>query len=699
MKYFLYLILVISTFLSLAHASNQSDLELIKPKIVGGELASEGDWPWMSALVFTQNEITTSLNVAGTQYTSDPFSNAPSGQATATMADCGIGDASCNLAENKICLIARGEIDFSVKVNNCQASGGIGAIIFNNTTGAINGTLGENFSGTIPVVAISQADGATLLNQLDNIATINISEKLALTQSANCGASLIGDRWVMTAAHCVDGANIAQLKINIGEFDLSDGAQNAKVIKHIYMHPEYNDGSSFNNDIALIELVETVEHSPITLLDYDTSRELAFDNSAVTVIGWGNVNAYGPNDVSPPNSQPDILRQVELSLLSNEECKIKLAQAYTDLEGINYLPNQVGITDSMICANYTGDVEKGSCQGDSGGPLVVNTNQGWQQIGIVSYGVGCADAAFPDVYARVGKFTSWIKDITQGIAIEPNYDFSITAHHKTQTTQLSVTNNSELNANLTFTLIADKIGSSGFTLATDDCNTLTAKQSCQIQVNFDARTVGQHRMRLIINSNNENIPTSQSFISAEVIAANSDINTQLSGGSTELLWFSGGDQKWELDNTEAAIVSGDIDDNQQSSVMLTFTGAGNLSFEWSVSSEENTDDPSAPFDALYLIIDGEQVDFISGQIAYTEVSITDLAEGEHQVTWLYKKDEASSERRDQGYLKNVIFTPVEQPVFLPVPLADESASKSSGGSVYISLFILVLACLRRRYLR
>ena len=270
----------------------------------------------------------------------------------------------------------------------------------------------------------------------------------------------------------------------------------------------------------------------------------------------------------------------------------------------------------------------------------MNTNQGWQQIGVVSYGVGCADAAFPDVYARVGKFTSWIKNITQGIAIAPNHDFAITPHNKAQSTQITVTNNSELNANLTYSLIVDKIGSSGFTLATDNCNTLAAKQSCQIQVSFDAKTVGQHKVEIDIYSGDTRIPTSQSFITAEAIAANNDINTQLSGGSTELLWFSGGDQKWLLENTEAAIVSGDINDNQQSSVMLTFTGAGSLSFDWSVSSEENTDDPNTPFDALYLIIDGEQVDFISGEVAYTEVSITDLAEGEHQVTWLYKKDQA-----------------------------------------------------------
>ncbi|MFQ3312233.1 MAG: secreted trypsin-like serine protease [Colwellia sp.] len=706
MKHLLFAILVISIILSSAHATNQSSLLLTKAKIVGGELAVQGDWPWMSALVFTQNAVSTSLRVAGTQYVSEPFSNSSPGQASATMVDCGIGDALCTLAENKICLIARGEIDFSVKVDNCQASGGIGAIIFNNTAGVISGTLGEYFSGTIPVVAISQDDGATLLTQLDSIATINISEQVALTQIASCGASFIGDKWVITAAHCVEDANIEYLKVNVGEYDLGNGAGNAKAIKHIYIHPEYNEGSAFNNDIAVIELVETVDNPAVTLLNYDTSKQLAMANSSVTVIGWGNRTAYGPEDEVLTGSQPDKLRQVELSLLSNEQCKTKLAQAYTDLEGINYLPSQVDITDSKICAEFLGG-GKGSCQGDSGGPLLVNTNQGWQQIGIVSYGVGCADAAFPDVYARVGKFTGWINSITQGIAIEPNHDFAITPQNTAQTKKLSVTNNSAMTASLNFILVADKVGSTSFSLNTDDCSTLAAKQSCQIQVDFDAKNVGQHNMEIVIDSGDINIPTSSSFIRAEAIAESSSINTQLSNGSAKLLWFSGGQQPWLIDKAEAAIISGDIEDDQQSAVLLTFTGAGSLSFDWSVSSEENIDNPDEPFDALYLFVDGEQINFISGDVAYTKVTIDDLAAGDHQVTWLYKKDGGASEGKDEGYLKDVIFTPIAiptaptpapspTPVPTPTPAPTQTSSNSSGGSVYFILFILTLLTLNRR---
>ncbi|PKH85751.1 trypsin-like serine protease [Colwellia sp. Bg11-28] len=700
MKYFLFAVLAISTLFSSANASQQSPLLLSKPKIVGGELASQSAWPWMSALVFTYSDVNSSLDVAGTQYQSEPFTYAPSGQASATMVDCGIGDNLCSLAENKICLIARGEIDFSVKVANCQAAGGIGAIIYNNTSGVISGTLGEGFIGNIPVVAISQDDGALLLNKLDSIATINLSVKQDLAQSASCGASFIGEKWVLTAAHCVEDANIEFLKVNIGEYDLSDGASNAKAIKRIYIHPEYDEGSAFNNDIALIELVESSDQTAVKLLDYNTSKQLAIANSPATVIGWGNVNAYGQNDEAPVNSQPDQLRQVELYLLSNEECKDQLAQAYSDLNNTTYSPNQVGITNSMICAAFSGDVQKGSCQGDSGGPLVVNTNEGWQQIGIVSFGVGCANEAFPDVYARVGNFTTWINNITQGIAIESSYDFALTPQNKAQTTQLTVTNNTNLIANLSFTLFTDNISSNGFSLNTDNCTQLAAKQSCQIQVDFDAKTLGKHKVRIVINSNDVNIPTSQSYISAEAVASNSDINTQLSNGSSELRWFSGGDQPWLLDNSEAAIMSGAIGEDQQSAVLLTFSGAGTLSFDWSVASEENTDTPDEPFGVLYLIIDDKQIKFISGEVAYTKVTIDDLAEGEHQVTWLYKKDGGTSEGTDKASLKNVIFTPTvtalpSPPTPTPLP-PSTTDTKSGGGSVYFMLFLLIMLTAKRR---
>ena len=163
-------------------------------------------------------------------------------------------------------------------------------------------------------------------------------------------------------------------------------------------------------------------------------------------------------------------------------------------------------------------------------------------------------------------------------------------------------------------------------------------------------------------------------------------------------WFSGGDQPWLLDNTEAAIMSGVIGSDQQSAVLLTFSGAGTLSFDWSVSSEENTNTPDEPFGALYLIIDDQQINVISGEVAYTKVTIDNLAAGEHQVTWLYKKDGGTNEGKDKASLKNVIFTPIVNPppteqVSAP---SDQTSNTSSGGSSYFILCLLSLLTLIHR---
>jgi hypothetical protein len=237
---------------------------------------------------------------------------------------------------------------------------------------------------------------------------------------------------------------------------------------------------------------------------------------------------------------------------------------------------------------------------------------------------------------------------------------------------------------------------------------LAAQQSCQLKINFDAKTLGQHKAKIVIGNSNTDVPTSQSDISAQAIAANSQINTQLSGGSSELLWFSGGDEPWIINSSEAAIMSGNIDDGQQSSAMLTFTGAGTLSFQWKVSSEENTDNPEVPYDALYLIIDGEQVKFISGKVEYTKVTIPDLAEGKHQITWLYQKDNLTSKDEDRGYLKDVSFTPITPAVPVePTPVVPATPdvatpeveapaqNESSGGSMSIGILILAFIGIRR----
>lgn len=677
----------------LSHDSNANTTKLapIKPKIVGGEVATEGDWPWMSALVYTFNEVSATLTVNNINYDSKIISNGIAGFASGITVDCGLSDEPCTAAIDNICLIERGDINFSVKVENCQAGGGRGAIIYNNVDGTFNGTLGDDFKATIPVVTISQADGLVLKNTIGEIASLNVAEGQALAQSSTCGASFLGDKWLLTAAHCVDGVSEAQLKVNVGEYDLSNGAENAKAVKRIYMHADYEVGAELNNDIALIELTDSVNNEAVSLVSLSQTSQLAIENSPVTVIGWGGREGYEITE-GPTSNFPDVLHQVDLQLMTNQECRSTLAQSFAETFGGFYSPSDMGITDAMICANFVGG-GKGSCQGDSGGPLMVNTNEGWQQIGIVSWGLGCADDGFPGAYTRAAVFSEWIHEITQGVAIEQHVDMGILAQNNLQNAQITIVNNSQLSANLTFSIAGD----SNFSLANDTCNVIAANGTCQLSVNYDASQVGEHSANIIITSDNANIATSKSRITAQTIALASGIKNQLSSADNALTWYSGGDSTWQLDNTEAAIESGAIGDNQESIVMVTLTGEGELSFEWAVSSEENPDTTEEPFDALNLYLDGQLVKFISGDVEYTSDSVQ-FTEGEHRITWVYSKDAATSEGDDNAHIRNVVFTPTE--VVTPTPPAptptNPNARSSGGGSIaWLSIIMLALVNVRK----
>lgn len=102
------------------------------------------------------------------------MSESPLLTATGPLADFGLGEAATpGSMTGKVCLISRGNISFADKVLNCQSSGGVGAIIYNNTTGPLAGTMGETVT-TIPSVGATQADGATMLTKLGQSASVSV---------------------------------------------------------------------------------------------------------------------------------------------------------------------------------------------------------------------------------------------------------------------------------------------------------------------------------------------------------------------------------------------------------------------------------------------------------------------------------------------------------------------------------------------
>lgn len=656
-------------------ATSQSKTSLATTQIVGGQEAQANDWPWMTAFVFTFEDFTTSLRVDNQSYPSGYFSEGSAGNASGALISCGLGDTTCINADAKVCLIERGNINFSEKALNCEAGGGVAVIIYNNEIGEISGTLGADFSGTIPVVSVTRSDGLLLLEMEGKLAEVSVSASSEIQQDASCGASFLGDKWVLTAAHCVDSTSASLFKMNVGEYDLSDGAANATAIKNIYIHPQY-DADAIDYDIALVELVSSVDSPAIKLASKNTTDLYAIENSPALVAGWGGRVGYAPGE-GPTSDFPDILHEVDLNLATNDECRDILAQS------LDTTAQNTGITDRMICATQA-SFGKGSCQGDSGGPLVVQTGTGPEQVGIVSWGIGCAEAGYPGVFTRVAEFSEWLNTLQTGIAITQNEDFGVSPLGVTQESTLQLVNNSTFVVDLSFTIS----GSSAFSLGSNTCNNLAAGGGCELKVNLNPTQAGEQNASVTIITNNPAVPASSALLSTQSINTAAALSGVAGSTNSSVTWYSGGNRPWLANNTASGVQSGIIGNDQQSILSAFVVGKGSLSFQWSVSSEENVDDPTDPYDALYLYVNNELQTFISGEVAFESYPTITLDDDSSIITWVYRKDPATIAGDDKAYVRNVVFTPTEITTFLPTPLTP-STGGGGGTASWLSILCLI----------
>jgi secreted trypsin-like serine protease len=217
-----------------------------------------------------------------------------------------------------------------------------------------------------------------------------VSVEYQVDNTQFCGASLITEKKILTAAHCItdDNGRIIKDKIQVrlGTNVLNDGLGTVLNVKTISRHPLYNP-YTLDYDVAILTL-----KTPVTLDDninvinlpkacqsIDCLTGLVTPGTSVRAIGWGLTSAEGNGS--------DILLQVDMPLISNIDCQTT---------------NTEEIKDSMICADGTHQNPMGdTCQGDSGGPLFayIEAARAGLQTGIVSFGEDCA--THPGVYTRI----------------------------------------------------------------------------------------------------------------------------------------------------------------------------------------------------------------------------------------------------------------------------------------------------------
>lgn len=137
------------------------------------------------------SQISATLTVGAVGYAVQPMDGSPRTAASGPAADFGLGDApAAGSMAGKVCVIQRGTISFADKVLSCQSSGGVAAVIYNNTTGDLLGTVtGGAAVPRIPSVGALQADGPALLAQVGATASVSCRRRLPTIASTPSAAA------------------------------------------------------------------------------------------------------------------------------------------------------------------------------------------------------------------------------------------------------------------------------------------------------------------------------------------------------------------------------------------------------------------------------------------------------------------------------------------------------------------------------
>lgn len=222
---------------------------------------------------------------------------------------------------------------------------------------------------------------------------VNIEIGRGLAGPVQCGAAIIGTRWVLTAAHCVFDERRGGLRPLewVTVYESSNELKRGRPLRVVeaHVHKQFKvTNNQLVYDLALLQLEKDAQSPRQKLASYHGVGSFLKAGNTATVVGWGNTETKGFKP-SP------ILLQANVPLVATAACH----SIYPDVGQVAF------------CAGYKqGGTD--TCQGDSGGPLYVAGSNGEHvQAGITSFGKGCAQPNAYGVYTNLGLFEQWIKDI------------------------------------------------------------------------------------------------------------------------------------------------------------------------------------------------------------------------------------------------------------------------------------------------
>jgi secreted trypsin-like serine protease len=491
--------------------------------------------------------------------------------------------------------------------------------------------------------------------------TALVSKNVDAYNGQFCGASFIGKRYVLTAAHCVESISAEDLDVVIGVSDLaaSDVEDHRYAVKNIYMHQNYAD-KGVSNDIAVLELTEVPQENTIALVDRYERNRLS-DGQSLTVMGWGNQNSSGGYSSSSK------LYQVDVPLVNQSVCKNAGGKdsGYSD------------IGDDAFCAGYA-QGSKDSCQGDSGGPIVVKTNNSYEQLGIVSWGVGCAQADAYGVYTNISNFESWLADRTRGFSYRAN-------EYLGMRTPGVVTHTFEFgNYSDQVVTVSNITMLSGAAIKSHDCDDVGIGETCRIEVTKDIQTMGDNSFGVQVSTNLAGSETVTSNV--KVIGAR-----QLNKAALDLIDIPNSGvlstEAWKVDGS--TIVSPDLSNSETAQVSIQGIPKGTVTLDVSVSSEQDAD-------FMRVYINGHLYYKASGSKSES-IPLALVRETNNSIKIAYEKNASVSAGKDQIKFGNLRYT---DKILISKSNGTQVAKSGSSGGSFGWHWLLMLAgvgLLRKRH--